>query len=48
MVIAQMMVEALKYLQKIQKCKYTLPLAPLQPAGFCIGSNFETFSPDYY
>lgn len=28
MFIAQMMVDVLKYLQKIQKCKYTLLLAP--------------------
>lgn len=49
MVIAQVMVEALKYLQKIQKCKYTLLLAPLRPAGCCRESHFETsLSPDYY
>lgn len=42
MVKAQVTVEALKYLQKILKCKYTL-LAPLQPAGCCIECHFEVF-----
>lgn len=32
MVVAQVMVEVLKYLHKIQKCKYMLLLAPLQQA----------------
>lgn len=39
MVISQMMVDALKYLQNIQKCTYTLLLAPLQLAGY-IESSF--------